>query len=73
MKRLVIVSLCLVFCACLCMSDNALKNGNFAQANAANATLPANWSVPDDGEWQLAKVGPNGEQCLESLTVFFRT
>ncbi len=68
MKNALLIGVCLLLLVTGCTADNALKNGDFTQADAADPTLPANWSVPEGSNWELANVGPNGEQCLALKT-----
>lgn len=52
-------------CAATCAwSAELVKNGDFAQAAAGQAALPADWTLPADGSWQRVML-PDGKAALQ--------
>jgi len=55
--------------ACICLpagaAPDAIANSDFAEADAAGATVPASWDVPTGSAWQrVADAGPEGGAAM---------
>lgn len=64
MRNALLITVCLMMAGASFATENAVTNPDFAQVDPRDAAAPADWRIPDDGNWNRVEAGPTGKPCL---------